>query len=28
MGVDHSVYTESLEPVGPQVRASLVGDLA
>ena len=28
MGVDHPVYTESLEPVGPQVRASLVADLA
>ena len=28
MGVDHPVYTQSLEPVGPQVRASLVGDLA
>ena len=28
MGVDHPVYTQSQEPVGPQVRASLVGDLA
>lgn len=28
MGVDHPVYTESQEPIGPQVRASLVGDLA
>ena len=28
MGVDHPVYTRSQEPIGPQVRASLVGDLA
>lgn len=28
MGVDHPVYTQSQEPIGPQVRASLVGDLA
>jgi len=28
MGVDHPVYAQSQEPVGPQVRASLVGDLA
>jgi hypothetical protein len=28
VGVDHPVYVHSLEPVGPQVRASLVGDLA
>jgi hypothetical protein len=28
MGVDHPVYTQSQEPVGPQVRAALVGDLA
>ena len=28
MGVDHPVYTQSQEPVGPQVRASLVADLA
>ena len=27
MGVDHPAYTHSLVPVGPQVRASLVGDL-
>ena len=28
MGVDHPVYKQSQEPVGPGVRASLVGDLA
>ncbi len=28
IGVDHPVYCEAEEPVGPQVRASLVGDLA
>ena len=28
MGVDHPVYAQAQEPVGPQVRASLVGDLA
>jgi Protein of unknown function (DUF3501) len=28
MGVDHPVYAESQEPVGPAARASLVGDLA
>jgi hypothetical protein len=28
MGVDHPAYAHAQEPVGPQVRASLVGDLA
>jgi hypothetical protein len=28
IGVDHPVYSKAQEPVGPQVRASLVGDLS
>ena len=28
IGVDHPAYASALEPVGPDVRASLVGDLA
>jgi hypothetical protein len=28
VGVDHPHYTESLDPVPPQIRAALVKDLA